>query len=138
VVSLTLHNINTILGKGLITPLRRQGSDFAFGEGKNVLYSAIRQILMTRRGELRWRPDFGLNIEKARHKGITDTLLIEIQADVGNALAVEPRIEVTSLDVKRLNPPSTKIIVTVKWRAITKGSRQSTVLTDVETTEVVI
>jgi phage baseplate assembly protein W len=92
---------------------------------------------MTRKGDLRWRPDFGLDIERVRHQGIKENTLAELQANVGEVvLKYEPRVEIVNIEVTQQSLDSTTVNVKVSWRAITQGSRRSTVLTDVETTEV--
>lgn len=128
-----------ILGREILIPFRREGGDLAYGEGKDAIRSSIRQILMTKKGELRWNPDFGLNTERLRHKGITEAMLGEIQADVASTLMkYEPRIEIVDIIVGQEKPKSNKVIVRVKWRAIDRGRQRNTVLTDVEDTEVII
>jgi uncharacterized protein len=56
------------LGFGLLAPFRRDGkSDFAAAGGDQVITSSIRNILGTRKGELRWRPEFGSELHRLKH-----------------------------------------------------------------------
>lgn len=61
------------LGFGLLAPFRRDGkSDFAAAGGSRVISSSIRNILGTRKGELRWRPDFGSELYRLKHMAAED------------------------------------------------------------------
>ena len=129
----------TILGRGIIIPLRRKGNDFVFAEGSAAVASSLRQLLLTRKGEIRWRPDFGLNLDPLRHRNITTVLLAEIQADIITQITkFEPRAEVTDIQVQGVESGGSKISVTVVWRAVARSSKKNTVLTETQTTEVVI
>jgi phage baseplate assembly protein W len=131
--------VETILGRGIVTPMRRTGRDFAFAEGADLVRSRVRQILQTEKGEIRWRPDFGVPLNKSRHRNMTDTFLAEVQADVMTALTkYESQIEITGVTVEREAVDSTTLIIRVGWRAVARSSRRNTVLTDPQVTEVVI
>lgn len=129
----------TLLGRGLIIPFRREGGDFASGKGSVLLRSMIRQVLMTSKGRLRWDLDFGCNLERYRHKGITTVMVSEIQADVVDSLLrYVPNIEVTNVTVSQDRETGNKLIVRVSWRAILRERNRNIVLTDVDSTEVKI
>ena len=131
--------VETILGKGIATPLQRQGGDFVTVEGIKAVESALRQLLLTRKGELRWEPDFGLNMDPLRHSNMTDELMAEVQVDVATSiLKFEPRIEIVDLEVRRFDGVSTAMLITLAWRPISRGNRRNTVLTEVQQTEVKI
>jgi phage baseplate assembly protein W len=130
-----------IIGKGLILPLERHGSDFDNVSGAGVIESSIKQILRTRKGELRWNPDFGL--PNMLHESINDAVLAQVQADTAESITkFEPRAEL--LDIVILQGghgsgfPDNSIVVSVTWRAVIRGKRGNTVLTDERSTEVVI
>jgi phage baseplate assembly protein W len=135
---MTSTNLENILGQGIVTPFRRQGGDFAYAEGSELVRSAVKQILITIKGELRWRPNFGLDLERIRHKGINELLLEEAKTHIMDALAQEPRIEIVNIYVKQKELGSNIIEARIKWRAVTRGNQRSVVLTDVQTTEVEI
>lgn len=61
------------LGYGLLSPFRRDGkTDFAAAGGTTNIESSIRNILGTRKGELRWRPDFGSELYRLKHMTADD------------------------------------------------------------------
>ena len=128
--------LDQVLGTGLVTPLRRQGGDFTYASGVELMESVVRQILMTRKGDLRWRPNFGTTFDRRRHRRIDEAFLASLQADAISALAVDPRIQV--LDVEAVQPDrlGTTVLVRIRWRAVTQGSERSTVLTEEQQTEV--
>jgi phage baseplate assembly protein W len=130
-----------LLGKGLILPFERRGGDFNHGEGIIVIESAMKQIIKTRKGELPWDPYFGLPV--MLHNSIDDVTLAQVQADVGTILTkYEPRIEIIDISVEHggnNNPyPNTAIVISIQWRAVARGRKGNTVLTDITSTEVVI
>jgi len=135
---------DNILGQGLVAPLRRQGSDFTSAKGSALVESAVKQIIRTRKGDLRWRPNFGLGTLKMLHKPITDVYMAQVQADVAGSLTqYDPRIEIVDLVVERgggnNSYPEESIIIHVRWRAVVRNrNKRNTVLTDVQSTEVVI
>jgi phage baseplate assembly protein W len=90
------------LGFGLLAPFRRDGkSDFAAAGGDRNIASSIRNILGTRRGELRWRPDFGSQLYRLKHMTSEDV------PDLGRFYAIdalskwEPRIVVQDVLVEK-------------------------------------
>ena len=90
-----------LLGNGIISPLRRlASSDFVAGSNEALIRSAINQILITKPGELPWRPNFGTNIETFRHKNMSDADLGMLKDDIVNAvLTYEPRVTTAKCDV---------------------------------------
>ena len=129
------------LGRGIITPFRRQGGDFANAVGVPVVESALKQILKTRKGDLRWRQNFGIDIDNYRHRNINNAMLAELEAAITSQIQTyEPRIEILNIEVQQQNPESTVVRVRLKWRAINKKrmAGAGTVLTDEQTTEVLV
>lgn len=135
-----MPDVRTILGRGVVTPLRRVGRDFVSGEGVEAVQTAIKQILLTRKGELPWNPDFGLDVERLRHTAMTETLLEEIQADiVSNIESFEPRASLVGIEIKRGGSDNpTAVFVTVRWVALATSTQRNTVITDEQVTEVQI
>lgn len=134
-----MTTVNTMLGRGIITPLRRKGNDYVSGEGIAAVQSSVAQILKTRKGELRWRPDFGIDVERFRHKNVTEAMQDEISADILNALLkFEPRIDVTSVVVNQDGKNGNRVYIKVSWVALARNSSRNAVLTDEQTTEVEI
>lgn len=130
---------NTMLGRGILAPLRRKGNDFVSGEGIIAVQSSVAQILKTQKGELRWRPDFGIDAERYRHKNVTDTVRDELSADVLNALLkFESRIDVRSIDINQDGSNRNRIYVKVRWVARARNSPRNVVVTNEQTTEVEI
>jgi phage baseplate assembly protein W len=134
---------DNVLGQGLLAPLRREGSDYANIKGEKLVAAAIKTILRTRKGDIRWRPTFGVSTHKAIHKGMTATALAQLQAEIAGSLTqYEPRIEIVDIGVERGSAnngyPDKAAIVHVSWRAVVRGRKKNTVLTETQSTEVVI
>lgn len=130
---------DNLLGHGLVIPFRRKGGDFASETGSKLLWAMVKQVLMTEKGELRWDPDFGLNMNRYRFQPITDVMVSEIQAEVVDGLLrYVPSIEITNVAVGQDAVGGNKLIIRVSWRAILRGRGRNTVLTGVESTEVKI
>lgn len=130
--------VEKILGRGLAIPFQREGNDFANAEGKDNIRNAIRQALMTRKGELRWNPSFGGSPDRLRHKGITETLLATIQTDITQSLQCIPHMEITNISVRQREVGSKTIIAEISWRGVASSGTRNTVITDEEITEVEI
>jgi phage baseplate assembly protein W len=88
-----------LLGAGLIRPLRRiNGNDFVHGVGESVVRSAIKQILTTKPGELPWRPEFGTDLERFRHRNGANALAQEVAEECSESIARwEPRVKVSGV-----------------------------------------
>lgn len=125
------------LGNGLTIPLRRLGSTgFLSASGVGLIRSCIRQIVGTRRGELRWRPNFGTLLEKHKHKPNNESLEELIKDEISTALKTfEPRLSKVNLSVVRQN---STIIVSISWSVIDKNSPNNQVLLGPDTFEVTI
>jgi phage baseplate assembly protein W len=108
-------NPETTLGRGIVS-LHRVGGDLEHEEGSKLVEAAVRQILGTRKGELRWRPGFGL-------------ALLE---------AFEPRIEVVDVTTEQFEGVEGALKVRVAWRALVVSQTRSVVVTDTKNTEVQI
>ena len=65
-------------GRQILIPFRRDGKgDFASGVGDDLLASKIREVLLTRPGELPWRTAFGAELDALRHQR-NDAVLEEL------------------------------------------------------------
>jgi len=100
------ERIDDFLGAGPVAPLRRGGSDFMTGRGRELVGSAIWQILNTRAaterwgGELPWDPAFGSLLWTLRH-GPADEITEELaHAYAQEALAWEPRVLVEGVETQ--------------------------------------
>lgn len=134
-----MTNVNAMLGRGIIAPLRRKGNDFVSGEGIIAVQSSVAQILKTQKGELRWRPDFGIDVARFRHKNVTSALRDELQADVLNALLkFESRIDVRGIEINQDGVHGNRIYIKVLWVTKARNSPGNAVLTEQQTTEVEI
>lgn len=125
------------LGNGLTIPLRRLGATgFLSASGVALVRSCIRQIVGTRRGELRWRPQFGTLLEKHKHKPNNEALEELIKDEIKNALATfEPRLNKIDLSVNR---DGSTIVVSITWNVIDKNIPGNQVLLGPDTFEVTI
>lgn len=101
--------MNTVLGFGLLRPLRRdRKADFAADGDDAVVRSAVGQVLATRasseisQGEIPWRPEFGSLLYLLRHQK-NDSVLQELaRVYVVDALKRwEPRVIVKTVSVTR-------------------------------------
>jgi phage baseplate assembly protein W len=78
----------TVTGNGLVHPLRRLGSnDFLSACGESLVKASISQICGTRRGELPWRPDFGLDVERYRHRNMSVAQQQRLSNDVAQTIS---------------------------------------------------
>jgi phage baseplate assembly protein W len=129
--------IRDFLGKGPIAPLRRLGAqDFIFGAGAPLIRSAIHQIVGTERGEVRWRPGFGLRLNAKRHKLNNEDLKDELRAEVDTAIrAFEPRVDLNQVEVRQEGP---KIVIKVGWQPIERNVPGNQVILGPEITEVTV
>jgi phage baseplate assembly protein W len=125
-----------ILGKCIVKPLRRTSNDFAIAEGEALVRAALSQILLTRRGEIRWRPSFGSSLERFRHRNGSDGLQQEISDAISDTLLRwEPRISMSKCIV---NIQGNTVIVRVTWSVVTQNSVQRNVLIGPVTQEIFI
>lgn len=96
------------LGFGLLAPFRRDGkTDFAAAGGDRVISASIRNILGTRRGELRWRPDFGSELHRLKHLTAEDTPDLARYYAMDALAKWEKRIVVQDVLVEKLDDDST-------------------------------
>lgn len=108
-----------VTGNGLVHPLRRlAGSDFLSACGETLVKSSISQICGTRRGELRWRPDFGLDVERYRHRSMSIAQQMRLSEDVAKTITrFEERALIKKCDTsKRFDDPAmyTKVTWTLR------------------------
>jgi phage baseplate assembly protein W len=125
------------LGRGLIAPLRRLGAaDFVSSDGPELVRSALRQIVGTRRGEVRWRPTFGLLVDRSRHKLENDDLDALLRTDIETAVRqFEPRIDSLNITVKFTD---TQTVVRIDWNIIAKNIPGNQVILGPDSVEVTI
>jgi phage baseplate assembly protein W len=118
--------VQHVFGYGLIQPLQRiAGKDFVAAGEDLLIGASIRQLLGTRPGELRWAPEFGVNLDQYRHRGGTEGL-----ADVAADDVVEgiqewiPAVSVAYADVT-IDDATLKI--KVMYKAISRNTPASNV-----------
>ena len=84
---------------GLVLPVQRT-SDWKNGFGADVIISNVAQVLGTPRGLFPWRPEFGSDFEKLRHRNNTPALRELARVYAQDALQRwEPRAQLRSVDV---------------------------------------
>src|SRR3970040_886275 len=94
----------SFLGFGLVQPFRRiGGADFQVAGGVELVAGCVRQIIGTDPGEVRWRPSFGFEAEKYRHKNMNPGLEELAQVKTLDAIGTwEPRVSAATAEVERL------------------------------------
>lgn len=143
------ERLDDFLGAGPIAPFRRGGSDFMTGRGRELVKSAIWQILNTRAaterwgGEIPWEPGFGSLFWTLRHAPadeITEELAHSYAED---ALAWEPRVVVESVKTEFISKSTGRgkdrraLRVEVGYSIISENSPgNQVILPDMETVEV--
>lgn len=91
------------LGNGLVAPLVRTGSDFATASGVPLVENCVNNIFAVRKGELPWRPDFGMDLEEYRHRSLTPALAVAAGDEASRGLIeYEPRVEVLRVQTESL------------------------------------
>jgi phage baseplate assembly protein W len=137
-ISLKEQYKRQLLGNGVLAPLARvQGNDFSSAEGEPLIKAAVKQIMHTRPGQLRWRPSFGLDIEEYRHTNNTPNLAAQLASEIGRQVALwEPRLNIVdaaaSIQPEDPSAPTVrnKIDVKITWTVTTEASASSAVLVD--------
>jgi len=106
----------SITGNGLVHPLRRlAGSDFVSAAGESLVKASVSQICGTRRGELPWRPDFGLDVERYRHSNVTVAKEMRLSEEVAKTIArFEERASIRQCAARK-DLDSNVINVRVTW-----------------------
>lgn len=127
--------VQDFLGRGLITPiLRRAGVDFLSASGIPLVRSAIRQILGTRRGELRWNPSFGLVVDRQRNRINNEELEALVKGDIQNAVRTfEPRVDALRISIRR---SGNSLTASVNWSIIERNVPGNQVLLGPDTFDV--
>lgn len=107
----TAFKIDDYLGEGPVAPWRRGPQDFMMARGKDLVASAIRQILATKAatnrwgGELEWDPGFGSLFWTLKHDRGDETTA-ELAAGFAElALEIEPRVIITGARVEYQEQP---------------------------------
>lgn len=115
------------LGRGLLQPIQRIGaSDFKNAAGIPLVREAVKQIIGTNRGEIRWRPTFGVRIAKYKNKPNTDERAQLLGDELMGAIKQnEPRI--STLDVT-VNNQDNKLIANISWAVIETNVSSNNVL----------
>lgn len=139
------ERIDDFLGAGPIAPLRRGGSDFMTGRGRELVKSAIWQILNTRAatdrwgGEIPWDPAFGSLFWTLKHAPgdeITEELAHSYAED---ALGWEPRVLIENVETEFFSQPrgGRGLRVKVGYSIIAENvPSNEVILPEVETVEV--
>lgn len=93
------RNPEEFLGQGITLPfgLDTHG-DIRHEIGKDNLKSCVRLLLGTQPGELRWDPDFGVDLVPILHESQGERLEVEARRKVREGFLVEPRVEI--IDVR--------------------------------------
>jgi len=130
-----LRSPRDFLGYGPLLPLRRLGpADFVMGGGVHLVRGAISQIIKTRRGELRWKPTFGIMADSSRHKLNTDELEAVLRSDIEASIHQwEPRVSVVNVTSRR---DQSALYLTVNWQMIDRNVQGNEVLLGPDTFEV--
>jgi phage baseplate assembly protein W len=126
-----------LLGSGIIRPFQRiSGSDFVHAVGEATVRSSIIQILGTKPGEITWRPEFGTDLERFRHRNATGALAQEIAEECAESISRwEPRVKVSGI-VARVQ--DNIIYVKVVWAVVSTASAGNNVLIGPVTQEVTV
>jgi phage baseplate assembly protein W len=116
-----------LLGRGLVTPVQRiGGQDFVAGTGEAAIRSAIAQIIGTRRGELPWKPSFGTNLDRFRHKNISSFMIQDIVDEVQDAISKwEPRVSVQGC---RAMATGNVIVINISWVILSGAQAGSNII----------
>jgi phage baseplate assembly protein W len=136
-MSLTLEQLqNRTIGRGLVKPLRRMASsDFIATTGSALIRSSIQQILGTAPGEIRWRPRFGVDLERFRNRNISERNLNDLTVAIQESLKrYEPRINASGVTAEVQNGV---IRVRIVWTIATgRATPNNAVIAGPFTTEV--
>ena len=113
VIGKELVDFPSFLGFGIVTPFRREASDFASAGGVEHIQSMVSQVLGTRagsdftQGELLWRSDFGSLIEHLRHKNNTPIIQDLARVYVAEALSRWiPQIRLKKVEASKKEGPN--------------------------------
>lgn len=98
------------LGRGLLSPLHREGTDFVNGGGDGLLRGCVANVLGTRSasqdgigGEIPWRQEFGSRLSLLRHRNLGAVTQELARFYIEDALERwEPRVVVTVVEVEDL------------------------------------
>jgi len=92
------------LGYGTVSPFKIDGhGDIANAGGVENLRSAVRTIVGTQKGNLPWKPGFGMDLWRMKHAS-NDRVLEDraIQAVQEAFSRWEPRVEIASISANRI------------------------------------
>jgi len=107
-------------GRGVVAPMRRGvGSDFVTATGIALLKASVHQIITTQPGDMPHRPEFGVDLDRYRHRNLTPALSMAIASDIVMAISIyEPRVRIASVFVsKRLD--SSVLNIKITWTPAT-------------------
>ena len=127
-----------ITGSGLVHPFRRlAASDFVSATGESLIKSNISQIIGTRRGEIPWMPEFGLDIEKYRHSNIVSPKEQRIADEVAGAISKwEKRCVVVSSTGEKKTDEN-QLRLRISWRLKPEGSSLNVRLPEISQEETI-
>lgn len=91
------------MATGVIHPFRRTERDFASATGDAETLAQVSLVLGTAKGSLPWRPDFGSDLTRLRHKGNNPVLRETARVFIDDALRKwVPAAKLVSVDVERI------------------------------------
>jgi phage baseplate assembly protein W len=136
---LPIEGKQSFLGYGLVLPFARTGgADFRAAGGATLVSACVSQIVGTVQGELRWRPSFGLDAEKLRHKNMNEGLEELGRQKVADAVSTwEPRVAIIDAEVLREQTERT-LRIRIVWTIEARNNPRNRVLIDPITQEVPI
>ncbi len=103
------------MATGLIHPFTRTESDFASASGDAETLAQVSLVLGTPVGSLPWRPDFGSDLTRLRHKGNNPILRETARVFVDDAIRKwVPFAKLLSVDVTNPAPSLVDIRVVVQ------------------------
>ncbi len=91
----------TFLSTGLVRPVRR-AADFLSASGVAEILSNVGEVLGTAKGTIPWRPTFGSDLHRLRHRNNNESLRALAAVYVRDALKLwEPRAQASKVEVLR-------------------------------------
>ena len=96
---------------------------FSYAEGDSSVREVIRNILLTRPGERRMRPEFGAGLQDFIHQPNNETTRSLMSGIIRKSIEQwEPRIEVEGIDVDSGPASLAEVHVTIRYRMRHSGT----------------
>lgn len=138
-------NDRNFLGRGLLSPLRREGADFLFAEGEPLIRSCAWNVLGTRcanadglGGEIPWRQEFGSRLSQLRYAPLNPMTAELARHYSQDALERwEPRVRLGSVDIEDSAATNTRSVL-IGFRVISANVPANMVLLPESEAEVII